>query len=410
MPWKTATAMSQRLEFVTLAQHENANLAELCRRFGLSRQTGYKWLKRYQSGGNAALADLSRRPHSCPHRTADALTRQLLELRAQHPAWGPRKLQRRLQDLGVQDLPAPSTIATILRRNGCIDPAQSAAHQPWQRFEHARPNDLWQMDFKGHFALSRGGRCHPLTILDDHSRYLLALRACRGETGALTRPHLEQVFACYGLPERFLCDNSPPWSGCGGEWTALALWLVRLGIGLTHGRPYHPQTQGKDERFHRSLKAEVSSRTDLRDLPHSQHAFDQWRSIYNHERPHDALRLATPATRYAPSARALPSALPPIEYGPDALVFTVKTKGEITWQNRTYYFGHGFARQPIALYPTATDGVHAAYFCQQRLGYLDLHWPAAKSKNHYLPLRKTLHRDELAHAAAAAPIPQARPA
>jgi len=151
-------------------------------------------------------------------------------------------------------------------------------------------------------ALSRGGRSHPLTVLDDHARYLLGLRACGQENGATVRPHLESLFGRYGLPENLLCDNAPPWSGCGGEWTPLAIWLVRLGIRVLHGRPYHPQTQGKEERFHRTLKAEVLSRTDLRDLLHSQQVFDHWRPIYNQQRPHDALGLPPPpATPPAPA-------------------------------------------------------------------------------------------------------------
>lgn len=314
----------------------------------------------------------------------------LLNLRVEHPAWGPRKLRRRLVDLGMSELPAHSTIGSLLQREGCIDAEASAQHQAYVRFERARPNELWQMDFKGHVALSRGGRCHPLTVLDDHARYLLGLRACARENDATVRPHLQQIFERYGLPENLLCDNAPPWSGCGGEWTALAIWLVRLGIRVIHGRPYHPQTQGKEERFHRTLKAEVLSRTDLHDLLHSQKVFDQWRPLYNQQRPHEALGLATPATRYSPSIRALPQTLAPIEYSPGDLVFKVKTKGEITWLNRTYFLGQGFARQSIAIRPTATDGLHEVFFCHQRLGWIDRHDPPAKSKHHYLPLRKTL--------------------
>jgi transposase InsO family protein len=380
--------MSLRLEFVNLAQKENANMAELCRRFEISRESGYKWLRRFRIGGVEALADRSRKPHTSPHGTLEPVREQLLELRAKHPAWGPRKLRRRLQNLGVSGLPALSTIGTLLQRAGCIDPEASAQHQPWLRFERARPNELWQMDFKGHFALSRGGRCHPLTILDDHARYLLCLRACARENDATVRPHLQQIFERYGLPENLLCDNAPPWSGCGGEWTALAIWLVRLGIRVLHGRPHHPQTQGKEERFHRTLKAEVLARTDLRDLFHSQKVFDQWRPIYNHQRPHEALGLATPATRYAPSARSLPATIPPIEYSPRDELRTVKAKGEITWRNRTYFLGQGFARQPVALRATATDGLHEVFFCHQRLGWIDLKGTPAKSKHHYLPLLK----------------------
>lgn len=380
--------MSLRLEFVTLAQSKNANVSELCRRFGISRETGHKWLDRFAQGGAAALADRSRRPNTSPRLTPEAMSQQILALRTEHPTWGPRKLRRRLADLGVSGLPAHSTIGALLRRAGRITAEASAQHQAWQRFERAVPNELWQMDFKGHVPMSRGGRCHPLTILDDHSRFLLALRACAQENHATVRPQLEQVFARYGLPESLLCDNAPPWSGCGGEWTALAIWLVRLGIRVLHGRPYHPQTQGKEERFHRTLQADVLSRTDLRDLPHSQKVFDQWRPIYNQQRPHEALGLATPATRYQASRRSLPKALAPIEYSPGDLLFTVKGKGEITWLNRTYYLGQGFARQPVAIRPTATEGLHEVFFCHQRLGWIDRHDPPAQSKNHYLPLRK----------------------
>lgn len=381
--------MSLRLEFVTFARQENANIAELCRRFGISRETGYKWLGRFAEGGEAALADQSRRPHTSPQQTKTAIAREILELRAQHPSWGPRKLRRRLLNLGVSGLPAHSTIGALLQREGQIEAQASAQHQAWQRFERARPNELWQMDFKGHVAMSRGERCHPLTLLDDHARYLLGLRACARENDATVRMHLEQIFARYGLPENLLCDNAPPWSGNRGEWTPLAIWLIRLGIRVLHGRPYHPQTQGKEERFHRTLKAEVLSRTDLRDLPHSQEVFDLWRPVYNHQRPHEALGLATPASRYTPSSRSLPKALPPIEYSPGDLIFTVKGKGEITWKNRSYYLGNGFAKESIALRPNLTDGLYEVFFCHQRLGWIDLRHPPAKSKNHYLNLLKT---------------------
>ena len=381
--------MSLRLEFVNLALQENANIAELCRRFGISRETGHKWLGRFKQGGEAALADQSRRPHTSPKRTKTAMEQQILELRAKHPTWGPRKLRRRLEDLGVSGLPAHSTIGALLQREGRIDAQASAQHQAWQRFERALPNELWQMDFKGHVPLSRGGRCHPLTILDDHTRYLLALRACARENDETVRAHLHQVFERYGLPENLLCDNAPPWSGCGGEWTALAIWLVRLGIRVLHGRPYHPQTQGKEERFHRTLKADLLSRTDLRDLPHSQEVFDQWRPIYNQQRPHEALGLATPSTRYSASLRSFPQTLAPIEYSPGDLVFFAKAKGEITWLNRTYFLGQGFARQPVAIRPTTTAGLHEVFFCHQRLGWINRNDPPAKSKNHYLNLLKS---------------------
>ncbi len=391
MPWMTKDTVTLRLEFVSHARAPGANIAELCRRFGISRKSGYKWLARARGATDlgAALGDRSRRPQRTPRRTEAALEERLAALRAAHPAWGPRKLRRRLEDLGVEGLPAPSTVGAILRRRGVIDPGEAERHRAPVRFERAAPNELWQMDFKGHFALSRGGRCHPLTLLDDHSRYLLGLRACGREDQPTVRAQIEALFGRYGLPESLLWDNAPPWSGPGGEWTALAVWLVRLGIRVLHGRPYHPQTQGKEERFHRTLQAEVLIRKDLRDLAHSQQVFDAWRPVYNLQRPHEALALATPASRYAPSQRALPARLPAIEYAVADEVRAVKAKGSITSRNRTYYLGQGLARQPIALRPSATDGLYEVFFCHQRLGWIDLHTAPAKSKDHCLPLHKT---------------------
>jgi len=388
MPWKTPTAMNLRQEFVNLAQHESANRSALCARFGISRDTGYKWLERFAAGGEEALGDRSRRPQHMPRQTAAEMVARLVELRQQHPAWGARKLRRRLEDLGCTGLPAPSTITEILRRAGLLEQTGPAAVRPYVRFARSQPNELWQMDFKGHFALSRGGRCHALTVLDDHARYLLGLRACADERGETVRTQLLGIFGRYGLPEQILCDNGSPWGGPGGEWTALSVWLLRLGIGVCHGRPFHPQTQGKDERLHRTLVAELLSRVDLRDLRHSQHVFDQYRPVYNTERPHHAHGLATPASRYAPSPRSLPAALPPIVYALEDEVRRVKAKGEITWRNRTYFLGQAFAHEPVALRPTATDGLYHVFFCHQPLGAIDLHAPPAPSKHHYLPLRK----------------------
>ena len=362
----TKNLLQIRSEFVQLARTEGANFAELCRRFGLSRQCGYKWLKRFTEGGSAALVDRSRRPRHCPDQLTAKQEEALLELRGQHPSWGARKLLSRLTALGHGSLPAASTVHRILQRHGLIEPeASAAAGRPWQRFERAAPNELWQMDFKGDFALANGQRCYPLTILDDHSRYALGLIACRGQTGALVRPLLEAGFSRFGRPWEILCDYGPPWGNGGSpeRWTALGVWLLRLGIRVTHGRPRHPQTQGKDERFHRTLKAEVLRREDLRDLAHAQRVFDHWRQIYNTERPHQALAMATPATRYEVSSRAWSGKLPPIEYPPESLVRTVRSYGVLTWQNRSFGLGRAFAKLPVAIRPTATDGLYTVQFC-----------------------------------------------
>ncbi len=376
MPWKELSVMSQRHEFVTFAAAEGVNLSELCRRYGITRPTGYKWAKRFGAGGVEALADRPRRPHRCPRRTPPEVERLVLRVRRQHPRWGCAKIRRRLVNLGHPSIPAKSTITEILRRHGQIDPQESRKHQPWQRFERPAPNDLWQMDYKGHFALARGGRCHPLTILDDHSRLSICLQACRDEQGVTVRVHLTVVFDRYGLPLCMLVDNGPPW-GNGPEqpYTPLTVWLIRLGVHVIHSRPYHPQTLGKEERFHRTLRAEVISGQPIEDLSDCQRRFDHWRDVYNLERPHEALGMAVPASRYEPSPRHLPGELPSIEYGPDDVVRKVQAGGKISYHGGVYGVAKAFRGYPVALRPTARDGELDVYFCHQRIGQLDLRQP-----------------------------------
>jgi len=374
MPWQEQSIVSLKLEFVTLATQEGANVRELCRRYGISPPTGYKWRRRYAAAGVAGLAERSRRPAASPARTPPAVEGEVLALRDAHPAWGGRKLRRRLQDLGVE-APSASTVTAILRRHGRLDPAEVAKHVAFRRFEHPAPNDLWQLDFKGHVALAAGGgRCHPFTVLDDHSRFLLGLAACGDERGETVRAALTGLFRRYGLPWRVLADNGPPWGTPhpGQDLTALCVWLIRLGVAVSHGRPFHPQTQGKAERFHRTLKAELLRAHAYRDLADSQAAFDAWRGVYNLERPHAALGLATPASRYRPSPRPFPEALPPPEYGPDDEVRAVHGGGQLSYRGRLYFVGQALRGQPVALRPTSTDGVLAVHFCHHRMGQIDL--------------------------------------
>jgi len=387
MSWDIKDIFARRQEFVTLAQLGGASMLALCRRFGISRKTGYKWLARFAAGGMDALRDQPRSAARRSNQTSARMEARVLALRRKQPTWGPRKLQRRLADLGGSALPALSTFGRILDRAGCIAPASSAQHGPMQRFCRAEPNQLWQMDFKGHFALQRAGRCHPLTVLDDCSRYLVGLQACADEQTETVMARLQRIFSVYGLPECILCDNGPPWAGCGPEPTQLTVWLLRLGVRMIHGRPFHPQTQGKDERFHRTLKADLLNRHDWRDLAQAQRRFNAYRRLYNHDRPHEALALAVPATRYRCSARALPARLPTAEYESGALVRPVKSKGEIMFRNRTYYVGAAFAGLRVALRPTATDGVFRLCYAAFSLGLVDTTLPLAHSKHHYERLR-----------------------
>jgi transposase InsO family protein len=295
---------------------------------------------------------------------------RVLALRETYPDWGGRKLRAILLREGVAAAPSASTITAILRRHGRLDGPGAGEPRSWQRFEHEAPNDLWQMDFKGHFGLAGGtARCHPLTVIDDHSRFSVCLRACADEREKTVQDALRDVFRSYGLPRRMTTDNGSPWGHGNGEGlTWLGGWLVRLGIRLGHSRPYHPQTQGKDERFHRTLKRELLDRNQYASLAAAQAAFDPWRERYNLIRPHEALALEPPSSRYAPSIRAFPEVLPPIEYGSQDQVRKVQAKGEISFRGQEYLVSRGLVGEPVALRATeGEEGSWAVYYCEQRV-------------------------------------------
>lgn len=367
--------MSSRLEFVLLARQPSANIAELCRAFCISRKTAYKWIERYEAEGQAGLAGRSRKPHSSPKSSNEELEWHVLALHVQYPYWGSRKLRELLPE--TMGRPHHSTIDAILRRHGCqilgVPVKQEAA---LLRFEHDLPNSLWQMDFKGHFALTdqAAGRCHPLTILDDHSRFSLCLTACGDERYGSVRRAMEATFDRYGLPDRITADNGPPWGGWGlAGLTKLEVWLIRLGIRIGHSRPYHPQTQGKDERFHRTLKLELLNRRGFGSIPQCQNAFDDWRDQYNTVRPHHALNHRPPISRYRRSGKSLPSVLPDVEYLPGDVVRKVDAKGYISYANQRHFVGEGLLKESVAIRPDAiTDGLLEIYFCSHQIKQIDL--------------------------------------
>ena len=359
MPWEECNAMSRRQEFVMLANAEGANKAALCRRFGISRRVGYKWLERYQTAGVAGLGDRSRRPKTSPRRTPEPLEAAVVAVRLTHPAWGGRKIRRVLQNDGVSPVPAVSTVTDILHRSGLIDPAESAKHVPFIRFEHAAPNDLLQMDFKGHFAVG-SGRCHPLTVVDDHSRFGVVLKAIDNERGDSVKTALTEAFRIYGLPRRMTMDNGAPWGAAHTDHglTPLVVWLIRLGIKVSHSRPYHPQTQGKNERFNGTLLREVIAPRQFTTMAEVQAAFDRWRDIYNHQRPHEGIALAVPADRYQVSPREFSDVLPPITYPPGVLVRRVQQQGYISFKGRILKIPKALAGYPVAIEPSLeNDGV-----------------------------------------------------
>jgi transposase InsO family protein len=372
MPWQEVSTMDQRQEFVMLARLEGANRRELCRRFGISAQTGYKWLKRSARGDDAWYADTPRRPHRSPGRLDATLERAILEVRDAHPAWGARKIAVCLERAGLA-VPAVSTIHAVLARHGRIIAGKQPGEAPG-RFEYPAPNLMWQMDFKGKVAMTGANCCHPLTVIDDHSRFLLCLAACANEQGQSVRDRLTDTFRCYGLPEALLVDNGSPWGhGPGRCWTKLGVWLLKLGVDVIHSRPYHPQTRGKNERLHRTLKAEVLAMNRFHNLAQAQRAFDQWLPIYNTVRPHEALDQQVPASRYAISQRRMPDKLPAIDYQPGDIVRRVgTTKDYISFKGKLWRVPAAFAGERVALRPTNRDGRYGVYFAAKQIASIDL--------------------------------------
>jgi putative transposase len=370
MPWREVSVMDQRREFVGLAMQEGVNRRELCRRFRISPDVGYKWLGRFAAEGE--LVERSRRPHSIPVRTDQAIEEQILGVRDAHPAWGARKIARCLESAGTRS-PAVSTVHEVLRRNGRVV-ARTGGPGACQRFEKAAPNLLWQMDFKGWIRLGNGAQCHPLTVVDDHSRYAICLWACADEQGDTVRGALDRAFRRYGLPEALFVDNGNPWGdACGQRFTRFGVWLLKLGIDLLHSRPYHPQSRGKNERFHRTLNAEVLALKRLGDLIDAQRAFDAWRTVYNFKRPHEALDQEVPASRYRPSPRAMPGRLPQVHYDDGEITRVVPaTKAYVSFKGRMWKVPQAFCGERVAFRPRTPDGHYAVCFGAHEIATIDL--------------------------------------
>lgn len=359
MPWESKTVEKIRQEFVSKAVAKEDSLSALCRQYGISRTTAYKWIERYKN--SESFYDKSHAPHNKPNKTTPDKEQAVLEVRRQHPTWGPRKLHRYLADKGVQDLPAVSTIADILKRNGFITPEDSQQHTPWKRFEKERPNDLWQMDYKGHFGMLDGQRCHPLTILDDHSRFSLCVDANANEQWTSTKASLVRVFNEYGLPAAILCDNGPPWGDSANGYTPFEIWMMQMDVLPIHGRPLHPQTQGKEERFHRTLKKDLLSTTPIRDIRHAQKEFDMFRYCYNYERPHGALELNVPAKFYKTSNKPFVVEPKEPEYDTGKQLRKVNYKGYISICKHRYYLSESFVGKYLELVPKQEDCVSLCY-------------------------------------------------
>ena len=374
MAWKESDSVSERLDFVKLVSAEGANIAAICRRFGVSRKTGYKWLKRWRENDQKPLCDRSRRPSRSPGKTHERVEEAVLAVRREHPAWGGRKIRQVLLKRHFPSPPAASTISEILRRHGCISEEESAKHKPFTRFERSSPNELWQVDFKGYFAMTTGKACHPLTILDDHSRYSLGIFACDNQRRDTVQDHFRTVFQRNGMPQAIYVDNGNPWgTQCrDARHTRFSVWLMRHDIEVIHGKPYHPQGRGKLERFHRTLKLEVLQGRHFDSLADAQNAFDPWRMVYNHERPHEAIGLEVPASAYRASARCFHEVTTHYEYSSHFKTrITEQKKGTISFHSKSYYISEAFCGEKLGLSPTATDGVWDVSYCRHVIGQID---------------------------------------
>jgi transposase InsO family protein len=378
MPFNTKTVMEQKQEFVLLSSSKQLSMSELCRRYNISRVTGYKWLDRHEQEGEQGIAERSRKPLASPHQTDQEMEQRIIELRLENPAWGAKKLYKLLEierskGLFSDPVPARSTINSILKRNGLICEYKTRQAQPYQRFEYEYPNELWQMDFKGDFVMLDSERCYPLTITDDHSRFNIGLFACGNERGETVKALLITAFQKYGKPDTILTDNGSPW-GVAGQYvedghkvfSAFEKWLITHRIRLIHGRPYHPQTQGKEERFHRTLKDELLSRQQYKNLHHCQANFDLWREKYNCYRPHEALGFEVPATRYKPSLRTYENVVIEPQYQ-DLDIIRKVNDGWLSFRGKFFKVGRAFSGDRVAIRPTSTDGVYEVYFYDQIL-------------------------------------------
>ena len=374
MPWLETSPVEQRERFILDHRHELYTMAELCARYGISRKTGYKWLARFDDGGRQGLEDRRRAPHCCPHRIAADVAAVICAARRQHPSWGPAKLLAWLQPrYPAMDLPAISTAGDLLARRGLVKKRRRRRH-----YQHpgvvppitTQPNDLWTADFKGHFRTRDGLYCYPLTIADQHTRYLLACHGLLSTKGHGVRPVFDRLFREYGLPRAIRTDNGVPFATCGIHGLSqLNVWWLRLGIQHQRILPASPQQNGAHERMHKTLKGEAI-RPPRSTLITQQRAFNNFRRLYNDERPHEALHDRTPASLYRPSRREYSGALPPVEYPGHFIVKRVTNAGTIRLKKRLLFIANSLKQHPVGL-EEVDDGIWSIHFCHVLLGRVD---------------------------------------
>lgn len=368
MPWTETSPVDQRQRFIADVRAGLYSMTELCERYGISRTSGYKWVARADAGGRAALADRSRAPHHCPHRIPSPVADLLCAARRAHPQWGPKKLLQYLapRHRRIATWPAISTVGDLLVREGLVTKRRRRRRpdHPGTVPPHTtEPNDLWAADFKGQFRTGDGIYCYPLTITDQHSRFLLTCHSLRNVQTIGAKPAFERAFREYGLPRAIRTDNGVPFATQAVHGLSqLNVWWIRLGIQHQRILPAHPQQNGAHERMHKTLKA-GAIRPPRATLPAQQRAFDAFRREYNEVRPHDTLHGATPASVYQPSPRPYPRRLPPIDYPGHYLVKRITSGGTFRFGRRLLFLATPLEGYDVGL-DEVEDGVWSIYFCQ----------------------------------------------
>jgi len=373
MPWDRTCALKERSLFVLEAVKAETSVAELCRQYGISRKTGYKWLSRFEADGAPGLSERSHAALNSPHRLSAAVSQAVLEVRAAHASWGPKKIRSWLADRHPeQSWPAQSTIGALLQSKGLTVPRKTRQRvplsAPLSHCSHA--NDVWSVDFKGWFHTGDGTRCDPLTLQDAHSRYLLRCQAVKRPTGACVWPIFDAALREFGVPLRVRSDNGAPFAGLGaGGLSALSIRLIKAGITPERIAPGKPQQNGRHERMHLTLKNETAS-PPAANLRAQQRRFDAFRTLYNEERPHEALEQTPPVRHYTASERRYSGRLREPEYANGIDVRRVRSSGEIKWQSHTLYLSQALSGEPVGAEPIA-DGLWLLRYGPVELGIID---------------------------------------
>jgi transposase InsO family protein len=371
-----------RRNFVNEVQSGEQTKTSLCAKYGISRVTGDKWLKRSILGEE--LTDRSRMPFHTPNKTSGEIENEIIKVRLAHLEWGGRKIVRFLKNAGIIGLPSPSTVSEILKRNGFVTKEASLASTPFKRFEKDYPNDLWQADFKGHFQMLDGLRCHPLTVIDDCSRFALCVDAKHNERYESVVDSFARIFGGYGLPAAILCDNGNPWGTSQTTgYTRFELWLMEQDILPIHGRPFHPQTQGKNERFNRTLKNEVLKYVEINDITHAQKEFDKFRNCYNNQRPHGALDFDTPSFHYIPSEKRFQANSEEWEYPQGYKCRKIKASGYITLNGQGYFLSEAFGGKTVAFRDSSVEDCVNIYYRNFRIARLNVNERVFASRKIY---------------------------